>query len=104
MKIKGRPLKHAKRNQRIIADYQAGMTSADLAKKYKLTHGYAQKIASEYARKERIKAEGQEQAAQPVSADLFTGLDLCLWNFVAGLSGTFRKHKGLPHRERITEK
>jgi len=49
----GRPL--SERNIKIIADSKRGMTSAQLAEKYNISKGYAQKISSEYARKEKIK-------------------------------------------------
>lgn len=89
-KPNGRPATHKERNAAIIRDYKAGMGSQQLAKKYGLAQGYAQKIASEYARKERIKKEAAESKREP--GNLFLGLDMCLWNFVAGLHGTVRKH------------
>ena len=49
----GRPL--LERNLKIIEDAKLGMTSTQLAEKYNISKGYAQKISSEYARKEKIK-------------------------------------------------
>ena len=51
----GRPL--SERNNQIIVDYKNGMTSKELAEKHHMTHGYVQKIASEYKRKDRLKVE-----------------------------------------------
>jgi len=51
-KPNGRPL--SERNIKIIADSKGGMTSAQLAEKYNISKGYAQKISSEYLRKEKI--------------------------------------------------
>lgn len=51
-KPNGRP--KSERNIQIIEDYKAGMTSLQLEAKYGITHGYAQKLGSEYRRKDRI--------------------------------------------------
>jgi transposase len=56
----GRPL--SERNQLIIADSKAGMTSEQLAKKYGITQGYAQKLASEYKRKTKVKADEEQKS------------------------------------------
>ena len=89
MKQNGLPPK-TDRNKKIIAEVSAGKPCKEVAGEMGLSVGYVQKIASEYKYKEQKKKE--VAVARSMTPDLFTGLDLCLWIFVAGLKGKKRKH------------
>jgi len=70
-KPNGRP-PNTERNQKIIADVKAGIPVEEVAEKYGLEIPYTRKIASENARKERVKKEaevGQAKAATGLYVD-----------------------------------
>jgi transposase len=96
MKTNERPKKNAERDQLIIADHKAGMSSNDLAKKYDLTNGYAQKIASEYAKTERLKAAEEQQK----QCGLYVDRDKELMSIVARMKGNVRIIKYPYHQQK----
>lgn len=87
-KPNGRPPK-TDRNAKIIAEVAGGKSCKQVAGEMKLSIGYVQKISSEYHLKRKQK---NVVANSSITPDLFTGMDLCLWIFVAGLKGKKRKH------------
>lgn len=83
-KPNGRP-PNTERNQKIIADVKAGIPVEEVAEKYGLALPYTRKIASEHARKERVKKEAEE-AQVKASTRLYAERDVRLKKFYASLN------------------
>ena len=76
---------NTERNQQIIADVKSGIPVEEVAEKYGLALPYTRKIASENARKERVKKEAEE-AQVKASTRLYAERDVSLKKFYASLN------------------